>query len=243
MKLFNNDVEVLWAMVRPPNFPKALDLLIEEPERVIPNMIRERNKNTAHLKCPAFTGFYKNTFLVRSPINLDIRVNDLGYIESENTYPYVIDALITLSGSKETDVYPALQIKSASMVFFSKEPVEIQQLHAVMEPAEYLTNIRTISGSFDISKWVRPLSFGFEVIDRTKPINIKRGDPMFYVKFVTEDGRNVRLKRVEFSEDLNSLVDECVGVQQVVRNNTMKENYTCAANRIKRFWATYVERK
>jgi hypothetical protein len=212
----------------------SLELLTLEPELVYPNLISERNKNTAFLKCPAMIGFFNNTYLVRSPIDISFKVVDSGTVISKSPKG-VVETYLQLSNTASTDIYPNFQLK-IHLLCFSKLDVEIQQIPAFMHSNGFTNNAMVISGGFNISKWVRPLSVGFEVQDISKEIVIRRGDPLYYIRFIPAKGGSVKLERVGINEKLLKITGNCLDVKKLVKNNSLKENYRLASNAISNFW-------
>ena len=45
-----------------------------EPEPVLKNIINDRDTDVEYLKCPAFQKYYSNTFLIKSPVDLELKI-------------------------------------------------------------------------------------------------------------------------------------------------------------------------
>ena len=48
----------------------------------------------------------------------------------------------------------------------------------------YSNNLIAVSGWFNLSNWSRVSSFGFTMVDESKSITIKKGDPLFRISFI-----------------------------------------------------------
>ena len=111
---------------------------------------------------------------------------------------------------------PILQM-IAPYVFVADEPCFVVQtppyLHYFPNPRPGLQ----MGGRFPVHVWPRPLSWGFEWYDITKPLVLKRGEPWFYVSFETENpaGR-VRLVEQERTEELDSYISGILDVSNYV---------------------------
>lgn len=232
----NNTVDVFWTVKPSSQHPMELPMLMLDPEPALPHIMSGRAKNTEYLRCPAFAEFFKNTYVVRSPIDLEFHVNKDGFLESAGTPDWMLGSFACLSGSRDIDTYITYQLDMTPYVFFSKKRVRIQQLPAFMEPEGFLRNVRPVVGIFDISKWFRPLSFGFEVADTSVPIIIKRGDPLFYVKFHADNDAKVVLTNKPLTADVRELVESCVSVKRMLPSRSLRANYDIAALAVKRFW-------
>ena len=110
--------------------------------------------------------------------------------------------------------------------FFSNESVMLEHMYPTMHASEAVRNLNVISGTYDISKWVRGNEFGFEVVDDTKPIVFKRGDPLYYVRFVTD--RPIKLERELHSLELENISHSFVGVKVYVPGSSLERAYEIA---------------
>ena len=52
------------------------------------------------------------------------------------------------------------------------------------------SNFTVVQGWFNLSSWTRPISFGLNIVDNTKPVVIKRGDPLYKINFIEEGNLN-----------------------------------------------------
>jgi hypothetical protein len=208
------------------NFFKDIPSIYFEPEPVFKVFSDERNKKSDFLKCPAFQDFYKNCFLIRSPMDLKITIDKQNgrYIKCHNYNQEFYDTFIIPRMQNED--FPALSIMFPYL-FFSDESVNIEQFHPFMHNNDLLNNIRVVSGKFDISKWCRPLDYAFEIIDENKPIIIKRGDPLYYIRFSTE--KNINFIRVYSHDDIFKYIKDattnCSFIKSFSPGNTMGKNY------------------
>jgi hypothetical protein len=219
------------------------ELAFFEPEPVFKLISSSRSKNTNYLKCPAFQDYYNNCFLLRSPIDITINIsnqpngNKFASIDTHNQKFFDDNIAIRY---EEGYKHPILHVRFF-YVFYADEPLMIELLSPSMHKTELQNNINIISGVYDISKWIRPVEFAFEVIDDTKPIVIKRGDPMYYVRFSTTN--KISLSREETSNDLNRVVNSCTTLKNYVPNNTLDKNYGMGAWFINLFKAKMFKKK
>jgi hypothetical protein len=237
MKLFKKTVDIYWTPGPGQVRDDALvgksfgwqNLLWFEPEPIVKHIAATRIKyNTEYLKCPAFQDYYKNTFVIKSPIDLIINLQkmpdgssvlatdryDQGFYDS-----YILDRGETVSGNRLMSV-------QFSTLFYSKESVIMEQLNASMETTDLMKNTRCVQGEFDISKWIRPTTFSFETLDALKPLVFKRGDPLFYVRFRTE--KKINFIRTDWTEDIGRVVNSMVNVKTFMKNNSLETNYELA---------------
>ena len=95
-----------------------------------------------------------------------------------------------------------------SYMFFADEPVWVEVYPPFLHGE--VKNTRLISGTFDIYNWHRPVDFSFEILNDVKPIKIKEGQPLFYVKFVSNKfNDDFELERLEWNDELNKAHNRC----------------------------------
>jgi hypothetical protein len=192
------------------------DLFLEF-EPVIKHISQERNTAVEYLTCPAFLEYYKNAFVFRSPIDMVITViNGTVSLESNK---------VCISRAKQNGVFSTLVVDIQTL-FLTEESVTVEQLPAAMEST--LPLFRIIPGEFNIGKWIRPVTFSFEIVDNTQSLIIKRGDPLFYVRFRTPDNKKIKLVRTKETSNIRDLATICVHQKYKTPNNTLEENYSVA---------------
>lgn len=229
-------IEVFWAIAPNIDQPASLELMDVCLEPAYSAVVKDRNKTSEYLSCPAVTGFFRNTFLVRSPLDIEFDVTKEGLISSSKLDHWFLNSFISTSKTVGEDKYKFFQILFSPIIFYTRHNVEIQQVPAFMENSSIQSNLRVIPGAFNISKWFRPVSFAFEVIDTTKPVIVKRGDPLYYVKFITPGGSKVTLTQTDFSDDLSKLKNKCVSLKSLIPRLPLDECYLMAAKTICNFW-------
>jgi hypothetical protein len=119
------------------------------------------------------------------------------------------------------------------MVFVADEDIIIESLPAMMHDSETLRNIRVIPGTYNIHRWVRPLDFTFEILDPSKPLEFKRGDPLFYVRFIDPKGRKVELERIDQTEEILKTMYGMVVLKNYISKLSLDKLYDMAHDWIK----------
>ncbi|MFC6198075.1 hypothetical protein [Ponticaulis profundi] len=177
--------------------------------------------------CPAAVDFDRRHFVIPCPVDVT-----LAFQRQPNGQLQLIDADGDQSAMRQTGLRemmvlhpqnewrhpdrPILQM-IAPYVFVADEPCFVVQtppyLHYFPNPRPGLQ----MGGRFPVHVWPRPLSWGFEWYDITKPLVLKRGEPWFYVSFETENpaGR-VRLVEQERTEELDSYISGILDVSNYV---------------------------
>lgn len=207
-----------------------------EPEPVIPYIInnRECENNGHYTKCPAFLDYYKNTYVLYSPVDLTIEYNSQTKII--NTKPQgqdFFDKFVVYRGHEIGENDPFLMSLNFYHIFVADKDCMIEQLPNTFHNDCVSSKIKIISGTFDISKWHRPIVFAFEINDTSKPLVIKRGDPLCYIRFIPKDGKKINLIEKEFSEKELTNINRCLHLKLAVPKMPLKILYDMAKKFVK----------
>jgi hypothetical protein len=221
---------VLWGNVPSNEIPSQWSTLgMPEPERLLLLLAKERTITEQHyLTCPAFQDLYKNTFVVRSPIDLVITIDEHRNVSTDRHGQEFYDASITNRASAIGKNDPMLLSCNFQLLFVPDESCEIEIIPANMHTTDMLKNIRVIGGKFDAHKWTRMIDFAFEVLDETKPIVFKRNDPLFYVRFIPKNGSKVNLEHTVITEDMLQVVKAVVHLKYRVPRLSLEAMYKLA---------------
>ena len=222
--------KVFWTI---PDFGiEELQIVFFEPESLIKHLQSTR-KGTKHLKCPAFQDYIKNTFVIKAPFDTEITVNrNKGMIDvvgiPQDYTKFVVNRIdeFTPENPYVISLFPAY-------MFYSNDDIHIESMPATMETNDSISNTMLIPGTYNISKWIRPVDFSFEVKDDNKKIKIKRGDVLFYVKFRTNDDSKIELERTPFTEELNKTMYSCFHVKKILPGLPLKTLYSMAESFMK----------
>jgi len=182
-----------------------LDLIIEEPKKLTGFY---KNSKSSFTKCPANAAFLKNIYVVRAPFDLEIKYfRDQRKIWISQKQLFVDHMLLPRFG-EYSEADKALCSLLVSYMFFADEPVWIEVYPPFLHGE--VKNTRLINGTFDIYNWHRPVDFSFEILNDTKSIKIKEGQPLYYVKFVSNKlNDDFQLQRLEWNDELQKAHDRC----------------------------------
>jgi len=183
----------------PDYFVEPLELIIKEPEK-LNNFYKDTH--SSFTKCPANATFLKNLFVVKSPFDLEIKYfrdeKRVWVSQKQNFVEHMIDPRF-INNYTEKDY--ALCSLLVSYMFVADEPVWIEVYPPFLHGE--VKNTRLINGTFDIYNWQRPVDFSFEILNDKKPIKIKEGQPLYYIKFVSKKlNDDFELKRLKWTKDL-----------------------------------------
>jgi len=175
------------------------------------------------LKCYALQDHVKNTFIYRSPVSMKVTYTGDGrkYIISGVTVDSQEEFNLLICNFDSENVYQLLMGFGLNII--SKEDSLPMSIH----PANYhktdISKFSIVTGSYDCGKWFRPTHLSI-FNPEEKDFEIKRGDPLFYVKFHTED--KVQLKRFNMNEEVFSHVESTIQVKKYLTSTKLNKLYT-----------------
>ncbi len=147
------------------------------------------DKSYVYTSCPVFNHYNNRTFVVSSPIDFSFSVKRT--INSTNNELCVnIDVdnvdhkglLYTNSDHLESPL-PVFQLKIPRFLFWTYE--NDMWFNFFDHPmTSYSNNLISVNGWFNLSNWTRVSSFAFTMVDESKPVIIKKGDPLHRLSFI-----------------------------------------------------------
>lgn len=208
----------------------AAELVALEPVPLLKYLLDTR-PNLEYLKCYSILDVCKNTFVVLSPFDLTITVNPttkfLKVAEFETNF---YNRMCMNRGPTDRGYLLSMP---PEFVFYSKEDVmaEVMPTQLIDLPK----NTAFISGRLNISKWIRPINWTFELVNGATHLEVKRGDPLFAVRFTPKNDDTVKLEQVPFTADLHRVVKACTQVKGVMPRTPLHKLYSIAESYINRF--------
>ena len=180
---------------------------------------------SVYSKCPVWKHKYNRTFVVRSPIDIEFSVDTKTQsINSRTLSSNELQNLIVFHGDWCTEEKVTLQFCVPKVLFWTKSKnIWIEQCCHPNTTAD--NNFKLVEGWFNLSNWTRQVSFGFDIHNLTKPVIIKRGDPLYRVRFYStnlDDG--YKLKRSEPPKDIVVAARRRTNVTSVFTKNNIPEN-------------------
>lgn len=184
---------------------------------------------SGHLKCPAFKDFFYNCHVLSFPFDLQLRLNPekqtLSIIHS--SIDVAPDMILVRWSQKHAgtrvviSIHPFILFDTSDHVLMEVGPAF---LHATEPRVRRLT---PIPGAFNIGRWLRPIDFTFEVDPLEGDIELRKGDPLLYLRFMTPNNEAVRIHKRPFDADFSRRALECMaiaGSKSSADNNTAPLN-------------------
>lgn len=179
-------------------------------------------------KCPSFAEHVKKTYVIKCPCDGAMYRN-----QEPNKSPKWIAKFSTPMdigmGNRKLSSTPEDERFDESMsqilndnfyLFFADKSVKIR----MTPPYLHHGKVFGVAGDYDIGKWFRPLSIA-TFCDATvdNPIFFKKGDPLAYVSFDTQE--KYKLIEVDWPEKVFSFVKICTDYKQMVQFQPLRNVY------------------
>ena len=183
------------------------DIMVYEPEKFqFPEITNPNYNKRGVTECPSYRQYFNNLYVLRSPIQftLHARAGEVGIFENENVIkPQLYPQAFIYHDPKEMfDLEkPIFQVR-LDYLFAADEDCTIEMIPPFMHKTNWPGQMTP--GNFNIHKWIRNISWGFIWEDLSKPLIIKEGDPLAYVRFTTPKSDNIKLVEMEFTDDLKN---------------------------------------
>lgn len=180
-------------------------------------------------KCPAHQNQFKNTFVVCSPIDIEVKINkEENWCDVVNPPHAPKEIFNPRFGEEQQSPYPLFTFRMNRIMLMPQDPsvnIYVEQLEPILE-WERDTNIRIVEGNFNISKWTRPLESSYEQRYKNMTVKFNRGQPMYYFRLSTDDPDDVIvLNRVEMNQKIYEDSERCLQVKEFAPNKKLKFLY------------------
>jgi len=179
------------------------------------------NVSKVAMVCPALHSIFDNTWAVLSPFDMhfsckiDDNKNVFVTVHSETTFKQNrFDELFVLSPINErSDPNKPLIQMPFPLIFVSDDDVELELLPPLLFHKKN-NPIRTAAGKWNIKDWTRNINWVFEWQELDTDLIIKRGEPLFYIKFYPKNRDDkVNVVKLEITKKLKDMSDEAASVK------------------------------
>lgn len=142
-------------------------------------------------RCPAIIDDLKNIFVIKSPVSIKLKI----YQNRMDTEHQSVEFAKAFFGPPQGK--PGIHQLGFGYLFFAEKNLVATQLPAYYSQNDFTDKTFTISGSFDIGQWYRPMAKpAFVFKPDIGSIDIKEGDPLLYIKFNTTE----KVQLIEFDD-------------------------------------------
>jgi hypothetical protein len=193
----------------------------------------EENKTLPFYQCPSWSHKVKRTFTVKSPIDIKFDI-DFDYeppMILSNLEQSIFDSIIRPTYSQPSwflrDPNRLILQLSIPILFCWTDDRNIwieQKPHPL---TSLKNNFSLVGGWFNLSSWIRPLSFALDICDVTKPLVIKKGDPIYQISFYSKNlNENYKLIRSIPSEKIKKQTQRNMALKYYGNHLTEKHIFT-----------------
>jgi hypothetical protein len=218
----SKNVVVYWTVPKWPDTEDYSELAYKSPNYPISkhfmqkfSYLEKNDEIKTYFRCPAFSKSLRNIFGIRA--HKDYYIEKIG-----NTYSTSDKSKLDLSKNlyRRNSTESFLDLKW-NILLFSEEDLEIDMLPAYLENNDFQNSINLLPGSYNISKWFRPIAPSF--IQNKKRVEIKKNDILYYVKFKTN--KKIIFKNFEYTDDINKLLFSTLHYKHTVTNSSLNKLY------------------
>jgi hypothetical protein len=222
-----------------PREEKWFELTLFNPSPALPEIIKSRDTThvTHFTKCPAFKEYYKNTYVIKSPVDITITYDKETKVLSIKPQAQVFyDSAILYRGDTVGNDDAFLMSFNVNYLFIADKDCMLEFLPASMHSSDFIDMTRLVNGTFNINKWYRPVEVAFEIKNPSFSIKIKRGDPLAYVRFIPADGGKVNVEQKHFPQETLDAVSACLYVKASNNFLPLKTLYELSTRLKNKLW-------
>lgn len=213
---------IFWSYSRLGPLQDFLDIFWDYPDSLLNEVKNEVKQNKLpssekcdnYLSCPVMVKQMSNTYVIKSPINFSFTWTGKNiHTPPEYTKEFVDRTLLV------RDINTGVVSLNFRVIFFADQSVNTTLTGPYFSNNSFANNIRMFPGSFDISKWFRPLDITFQIKSPNTTINIKKGEHLMYLHFDTLD--KYKIQKFDMIPSIDNLALQCLRVKDVMPKKPM----------------------
>ena len=197
-----------------------------EPVKVYTDLVKNKeecNIEDNFFNCHAFKNFCKNLYSLKNPYTVDLIYGHDGNAISRNPPKSGYDLAMT-SRVKQPSIKNDLTINySINWIFFADKPVHLQTLQPWMHKTEASKTSYYVPGTFDISKWFRPIETACQLFPGENTFKSIEGEPLIYANFLTDEP--IILKKFYLTPELIDLSMSCTNLKYFKKFKSLNSLY------------------
>jgi len=206
---------VYWSVFSNLDLLSRQTMLMQPPESVRKNLSKKVNSinvKSSYVACKSYHEFFKNTFILSHPYTAEWQISDGNqgglFIPRPDDSAFIDSYLIDYD---------------LQWVFFSEDDVEIEITPAYLHQKESDKYGYIVAGSYNISKWFRPISLSWQLWEKESKIAFTKNDPICYLNFRSKN--KVILKQFELTSKLKEISNGCAALKSIIPNLELSELY------------------
>ena len=188
-------------------------LYLDSFKPLLPELLKTKDE---YASCKSLHSIFKNTFYIEHPADRHfIFDKNVGSdLNMYNGWVYLENPQINPKITFHYDL---------QWIFVAEEEIEIQQTPAYMHKISESQYGHIVAGSYDISKWIRPIGASYRLWDGVQEIYLKEGDPVMYINFATD--KKVNLIRFEPTPKINEIISGATNLKEIKPNIPLSDLY------------------
>jgi hypothetical protein len=217
-------MDIYWSPLLAPQIQSDF-LLYIEPISLYKLLKNERNLENNHdnyFHCPAFLKSISNTFVVCSSFSFNIGID-----YSNNSFFPLDESSVKACEHFSFKATSRLNTNTINffnnLIYFCENSVNINTTPAFLHRSEFQTKCTYIPGNFDIGQWFRPVEGALEIYNKFETISIKKGDPLYYIQFQTQEVIN--LKKFYTTDSIHEISKACIRLKDYKTARSLKDYY------------------
>jgi hypothetical protein len=218
-------IDIYWSPYSSPVAYTEDFLIYDEPKSLYKEILPTKNKDNYwdnFLNCPAFIKSINNTFVIKNHINANLGIDrhkrefvplDQQSVSAVEFFKFKEDSRTNFNTVNFHMHY----------IFFSESSVNIRTLPAFLHKTDFQTKCNYVPGSFDISKWFRPIEGATELRHDVDILNARDGDPLYYIEFDSDEP--IRFKKFYMTPEIWLISQSCIKYKKFKSNQPLKSLY------------------
>lgn len=218
----SEDVSVVyWSKFSVEERKYRQSLLYEGPEKLIKNLSANKNKENAtpYGNCKSFLEMFKNAYILKQPLSVDIDFSKKN--ENQTHAEWFAFKSPSFNNAITVDYDVAWLFYSEDSIIMEMTPPYLHKYSSISQG--YIT-----SGSFDISKWLRPVTLAYQLFPEEKTLTLKAGEPAAYINFKTE--KKIVLKEFRINQNILNITEGCSSLKNIIPGLPLKNLYSRFTN-------------
>jgi len=220
-KTDKDPIIVYWSNANGLNMQDYASLFSHKPVEIIKTLPdRDKkfvNNNIGYRSCRGMLNLFKNTYVIKNPVTSTVKLSN-----TDQRVPDADDGGTNYWLSKERPLDESFRVDlDFGYIFFSEEELIMRQVPPYMHKVKASETAWISAGSYDISKWFRPIFPTFILWEGYNEVSIIKDEPQMYVQFETD--RRIIFKRFEFTNDMIIIVDQLMQLRD--RNSIASLNF------------------
>lgn len=199
----------------------------------------------SYTDCPVWKHRINRTFIVTSPVDVEFFFN-----EDDKVMTLMIDNVIVpnpweYAEIQDNDLFlnnPTLQFNFPNYFFWTEQ--KNLWFEYIDHPLTALNNnFIALGGWFNISNYPRGTSLAAQMVDKNKPLKIRKGDPLARIRFFSKNFNDgITLKKITDKNIIKSKLEEFKDNQKMVRGNSIRNKILfgtvseCPFKFLSRYW-------